>query len=439
MAVAYEITGAYTSPLSPCVPFDDGSTIWVVAFSAVSEIAGDPNTLQVFKSSNGGSTWAAADGGTKAVYTSRIQVRADPLWPAQPYLYALYCTTAGALHVSRYDTSTETWDSESSGDPAVTFRYPDGRDNNEPLWAFDLQQGADGAALANLDGDEVGGTTYYRVSRLAIAKDTLAWSSAVRLAGQSGQVDYSVGDVIRGDGAIGIHGWWGSNDVDRESFQAVVADEDGSFVNVATSATVADYIYTADWRIDGQLVAVNARSETEETCILFGGSAAAVTWSAVFSGAGSGFGYPIAFSRRDALLDVFFAWPYPSTDIYVREFDGSSLGASTAIYSGDAAIGPIGAGTVGPGSGCVFSLVAELVALQLWFVSIGTTAQIVGGAGIPSVEMFGRSHGVGGGGPPSQCGPGTPVLPAECGGSGPGLPTPPGQQNACGSSIGFAY
>lgn len=458
MAV-YPITGAYTSSLSPVTPYDQGAgVVWVLAFSALGDIdSGDPSYLRAFRSADSGQTWAAAGGETKEVLTqlglglaTRVITRAHPEWPAQPYLYALYCTPDEQLHISRYDCATETWDQESSGDPDIVEALPGGF-QNFLSWSFDFTEDDDAGGLLYNDPDGYlhPNTNYYaRVSYVPITRSTLSFGAPVRVEDQpDNTIVFRAGDVRRGAAGT-LHGFVSQGDpafVEPDTTYQSVLRFTGAGPSAPALSTfvtgVTGYPYAAQREERGgdtYIYVLVARSNPSLGQSLWVGQSTSlgVTFTEVFDEAGAGLlDYPLAVAPN---ADIYRAWPSPAEDLERQTYDGATLGDLELAHDGAETIGTVGAGQFGSGSACVFSLVQAGEAQPLYFFGAAVLQILLGGAGIPSEEAFGKTHGLTGGGPPLTCGDPVIVPPQDTCGPVPVTPIPEDQRGRC-DTLGFSY
>jgi hypothetical protein len=457
--MVYQITGAFTSVLSPVTPYHYGAgAVYVIAFSQIGNFdTDDPSYLRAFKSTDSGQNWAQAGGGQKQVRTrlgiehaTRVITREHPAWPAQPYLYALYCDLDAKLHVSRFNVLTETWDLESSGDPATAAALP-GDAANFFAWSFDLM--ADGDTGGVLYNDATGylhtNSNYYaRCSFAPLTLSTLSYGAPVQLEGQAADdIVYRAGDVRRGADGV-LHGFLNQIDpaaADPETtYQVVLRGVDagpatGALQLFAGALTGYPYAAQRQDRAGEAYVYVliqSASPDVRQSLWVGPSTAAGVNFSQVFDEGGSGYDFAISVAPN---ADIYRAWPSPADELERQTFDGATLGALVSVYSGAATIGAVGAGAFGGSSACVFSLRAGggAAAQQCYFVGVQELV-IQGLAGIPSAEDFGKTHGLTGGGDPPSCGEVEVVPPSDrC---GPAY-TPPGdddQPNAC-ATYGYSF
>lgn len=456
---AYEITGAFTTFSSPVVPYDyGGGTLFVLAFDALGDYGSDdPSTLRAFTSTDSGQTWTTAGGGTKSVLTRletnhdsrRVITRAHPDWPSTPYLYALYCTTDAQLHISRYNTSSETWDQESTGDPDVVGVFP-GAFVNLLSWSFDwVDDGDAGGLLYNDDlGYENGASNYYsRISYVPITRSSLSFGTPVRCDGQPDtDLAFRACDVRRGSNGT-LHGFAVQSDPEglepETTYQAVLrftGAGPGAPELVELSSGVVGLPYWAQRQDRGgntYVYVVVAESTPGNGQRLYVGESATVgiTFAEVTSEDGDGndrWQWSVAPNA-----DIYRAWPYPSEQLERQAYDSVTLGSLDLVHDAADTIGTVGAGAFGVGSACVFSIVGSVAAQQCWFAGV-VPITLLGGEGIKSEEVFGRTHGVTGGGDPQSCG--TPVIipPSPTCGPIDVTDVPDEQRDAC-PTYGYSY
>lgn len=444
------ITGAYASAAGPVTPYRDADgVLWVLAFSEVGDYGTDgPCLLRAFKSTDSGATWSAASGGTKSVLSRldgdaesrRVVTRDHPSWPAQPYLYALYCVDPGELHISRYNTAAESWDQESTGDLPVSTSL-DGF-GNVLAWSFDWV--TDGDAGGMLYNDDTGylhtnDNRYQRVSYVPITRSSLSFGTPVRCEGQPDtDIGFRAGDVRRGGGGT-LHGFAAQSDpegVDPEvSYQAVLRFTGAgpgapSLDELATGALGIPYAAFAEVRgADTYLYVVVADGAAPRQVVYVGKSqTAGVTFTQLLSVDGDGFQWRYSVAPS---ADIWRAFE-PDTDVQRQAYDGATLGPLSTLYTGETPIGSISAGFYG----AVFALNDGAAAQQCYFIA--GLQFITGLAGIPSDEKFGRTHGLTGGGDPQSCGEVELVPPGD--GCGPAVdpPGPDEPRNGC-PTYGYSF
>lgn len=443
------ITGAYASAAAPVTPYrDSDGVLWILAFSEVGDYGTDgPCLLQAFKSTDSGANWSAAGGGTRSVLSRldedaesrRVVTRDHPAWPAQPYLYALYCSEDAELHISRYNTAAESWDQESTGDLPVTTSL-DGF-GNVLAWSFDWVTDGDAGGLLYNDDEGYLHTNfnrYQRVSYVPITRSSLSFGTPVRVENQPDtDIGFRAGDVRRGGGGT-LHGFAAAADpegVDPETtYQAVLRFTGAgpgapSFDELAAAVGVPYAAFAEVRGAETYLYVVVADSAAERQRLYVGKSqTAGITFEELLSVDGAGFLWRFSVSPA---ADIWRAFQ-PDEEVQRQAYDGATLGPLSTLYAGVSPIGSISAGVYG----AVFALAEDVAAQQCYFIA--GFLQITGEFGIPSDEKFGITHGLEGGGDPQSCGEVELIPPGD--GCGPAY-TPPGPDepdNGC-PTYGYSF
>lgn len=420
MATAYQITGAkYALFQSAPGPFSYGGSLFVIGLS---ELAAPTGKIGLFKSSDGGETWARVGSeielyGVNIGNQEQLYIGTCPGISDQ-FAFVAYLGTDRHIHVSRADLDAETFDTDADSNI----------DAEESPCRLTLAQATDGhigltvTIGARTLEDGLGNPTF-QVSTVTLSEDLGAWGTLTDVPGQPtsfpspGQL--AVGTARGTDGrlhgfcnALGTLGNQFAHVGDGDTFDLLASFISGGGDLQAATAEDAEGNVALGHIVNGSGVG----GPFFRVAITSAASSSSPSWTTT----------PVSSNSTSTP-----AIGLQSTAEALYQVDGgdiiSSLSGTVLDPGGFVAIGGRGAGFVFAGDDG-----------QLWYVPYAALT-ITGVSGIESGEMFGRTHGVGGGGEPPQCGPGTPVLPAECGTSNPTIPTPPGEQNQCGTSLGYAY
>lgn len=433
MATAYPITGATLFAMQQAPgPFLRGGNLYVVALSDATLAAG---RIGLFKSTDAGLTWAQV--GSELELSTTTLPGAEQLYLgccagiSEQYAYVAYLGAADRLYVSRADLDADDFDETSDAGPVVSAGT--GQPQVNRLTIAQATSGGFGLLVA-VSSRSIVDSSQFRVSTISLSEDLGTWGTLTDVPGQSDPLDsYEPVGACRGvDGRV--HGFFVELTTSGRQIchTVVVGDGSGSFTRIGSSldATQVEVRAGVAAAIDGTIGVLRA-----DTAAGVGGPWYKMVLTSAASGSAPSFS--TADIDATARLSPLFAAAAIGTASTVRAiYQGF---ADTNVYNsenGDVVLDPgeyVGA-IGGYAQGFCYSTDAGL-----WYVPYAGGFTITGVSGIESGEMFGRTHGVGGGGEPPQCGPGTPVLPAECGTSNPTIPLPPGEQNECGSSLGYAY
>jgi hypothetical protein len=419
MATAYQITGAkYALFLSAPGPYSYGGSLFVIGLS---ELAAPAGKIGLFKSADGGETWARVGSeieiyGTNIGSQEQLYIGTCPGISDQ-FAFVAYLGTDRHIHVSRADLGAETFDTDADSNIDVV----------EAPCRLTLAQATDGhlgltVSIGARKIVDVEDNRTDQVSTVTLSSDLGSWGTLTDVPGQptSGPGQFAVGTARGTDGrvhgfanALGTLGTQFAHVGDGDTFDLLATFISGGGDLQAATAEDASGNVALGHAVNGSGVG----GPFYRVAITSAASADSPSWTTTPVSASDTSPQQIALqTTTEALYQIGGAG-----DI-ISSLSGTILDPGTGV------------GLAGRGAGFIFAGDGN----QLWYVPYAALT-ITGVSGIESGEMFGRTHGVGGGGEPPQCGPGTPVLPAECGTSNPTIPTPPGEQNQCGTSLGYAY
>lgn len=421
-------------------PFEHDGNLWVVALVDTTYLS---ETLGLYKSADGGETWAQT-GSTKSIgltdtgYFAGFGACADADFPASPYLYVLYVDESKKMRVARFDVDAEDFDFLSDeGDEIPLGIVP----------VLLIEHSTDGVLglLVNYRSDPTFGEA--RVDAYSIADTLGAFTGPTEIDGQSdGQIYVAVG-IAKGSGGR-VHGFihtgTDSPSGTGEIYHTLVLEAGGGigggsdfiaesnydgFVSTAFAGGDIAIAYPAP----GWAVPIDATGLLD-VLVSVATSADIPSWTetTAYSGAITG----LAAYWNGGNFEAFYS-PDGSGDILRSVFDSLAWGNEQTLAPGPLFVPSVRAITDGVGI-VYFDFDFE----DLFFLSalaLDPEGLILTGETIPTGEEFFATHGVSGGGNPQNCGPVT-IEPPEPGcNSNPGGPVDPGERNTCNVGAGFSF
>lgn len=431
--MAFQIVGA--SPglrWGNAGPFEHDGALWTIALT---DDTFGAEVLGAFKSDDGGATWAQT-GSTKAIGTgafSGFGVCADVDFPSSPYLYIAYVDSASEMRVARFDVDAEDFDVLSpAGDTLGLAVVP----------VIFIEHASDGVLglLVNYRYD----SGEARVDAYSIVDTLGAFSGPVEIDGQTSGVWKAIG-IARGDGGR-VHGFLQTGvDVAEgrgEIYHTLVLEAGGAIGGAADFVAESNYDGLASVAYNGSDIAVaypspgwaDEMAATGLLDVLVSVAASAdipaFNEAAAYTGSITG----LAAAANGAQFEVLYG--PEGADFERAVFDGLAWGGA-AIIGSDPLFAP-SARAIAAGVGLIYSTDFS----DLWYLELPALApggEVLTGETIPTAEQFFATHGVSGGGPPENCGPGTVVPPEPGCNSNPGSPVDPGDRGRCDVGAGFSF
>lgn len=471
MPTAVQITGALIPPGGAFGPIEYGSTLYVIALTTLAEEQDENSVLGIFRSLDGGETWSQT--GSTITIPSAEEVggihgsiaTGDPEYlhgcfdvdyPTEPYTYIAHSGLSGGVgcvFVTRFDASAGDFDTTSAAGPEIPIAGSLG--NHDFLgWMIAQSSERDFGVLANLNSS---GSDINLVYAMSLSEDLGSWSSRAVVPGQADGA-FSAAGIVRGAGGR-VHGLiekqgYGLEDSDFTVYHTVVIGGGGGVggaLQVITTMTDNESIitgpkifespYTGGY-LSGEvlfvfalppegigaeynLVAAHGGSEDEPIWDILSIDETANAENSYWAGVGS----------SASTVEVAFNINNTFDSVMVSSYDGSEWGAAVEATDG---VGPfwIVCNRIAAGLGITFGNGDY----DVYFVILGGGgATIVGSAGIPSEEAFGKTHGIfGGGGDGETCGTAVPVPSEESCNSIPVDNRYPGDQDSC-PTAGYSY
>lgn len=471
MPTAVQITGAFIPPGGAFGPIEYGSTLYVFAMTSLAETQEENSVLGIFRSLDGGATWSQTGstitipsgdelggihGGFAVGDPEFLHGCLDVDYPTEPYAYIVHsglASSVGCVFVTRFDASAGDFDNTSAAGPEIPIT---GALGNHDFIGWMIAQASDRefGVLANLN---TAGVETNRAYAMSLSEDLGTWSSRLAVPGQTDGAFAACG-IVRGDGGR-VHGLiekqgYEAEDSDFVLYHTVVIGGGGgigSALQAITSMTDSSGIITGPNIFESphtggylageimfvvalppegigaeyNLFALHAPSEDEPTWEILSIDA---TYNAENS-------YWAGVSSSASVVEVAFNINNSFDSVMASSYDGSAWGAAVEATDG-----------VTPFWICCNRIVAGLGITfgngdyDVYFVILGGGgATIVGSAGIPSAEAFGKTHGIfGGGGDGETCGTAVPVPSEESCNSIPVDNRYPGDQDSC-PTAGYSY
>lgn len=466
-----QVTGAFVGNGGAFGPIEYAGSLYIIALASIADTESDESSIGIFESTDGGATWSqtgstitipsAEDvGGIYGSVATRdpefFHGCLDVDFPAEPYAYIIHSGLSGGfgcLFVSRFNATLEDFDMTSSAGPEIPFATALG---NHDFLGWMIAQSSDRSfgVLANLNS---AGSSTDRVYAMSLNEGLSSWSSRAEVAGQTNDFSYTASGISRGVSGL-VHGWIEAQGVSFDSdhfvmYHTIVVGGGGSIgsalqdvyslydtAGITTGTKIFQSPYTGAF-LDGKvyfigaggaigigsqynLISAVAGSEEEPTWEIKTIDDNDVAENSYWAGIASNdtsvvVCYNINNTFDNVLQSFNFGadWSEPSEAVSIAEpfFIGGlmfSLGFGVTFGQGD---------------------------YDLWFETSGAGgATIVGSAGIPSEEAFGKTHGVFGGGEPETCGAPVPIPPAVPCQQIPVTPAYPGGQDSCPTS-GYSF
>lgn len=461
-----QVTGAFVGNGGAFGPIEYAGSLYLIGLASYAVTDSDESSIGIFESTDGGATWSQT-GSTIAIPSANdaggiygdIPTRdaeflhgcLDVDWPAEPYAYIIHSGLSGGfgcLFVSRFNATLGDFDATSSAGPTIPVS---GSLSGHDFLGWMIAQATDRSfgILANLN--TAAPSNPDRVYAMSLSSNLSSWSGRAQVAGQTDDFSYTASGIARGEDGL-IHGWIEAQGVSFDSehfimYHTVVVGGGGGIgsalqsvyslydsAGVITGTKIFQSPYTGAFR-DGKVyfVAAGAAEGIGSQYNLIAAvadSAEEPTWElqTIDATANAENSYWAGVAANDSAVQVVYNINNSfDTILQSANTDGSTWSGSAEAVDG---VEPffIGGGFFSLGFGITFGLNDY----DLWFeVSGAGGAAIIGSAGIPSEEAFGKTHGVFGGGEPETCGAPVPIPPAVPCQQIPVTPAYPGDQDGC--------
>jgi len=408
--------GLWSANIPAAGPFYYGGNLFALAFQ-------NDFFLRLFKSSDGGETWAQVGSDVEVYSATAFGSCIDVDYPATPKAYVAYVGTDLFVYVRPVDFSLEDFGAESSAGPEIEAGV-------EPVASLLIEQSTDGEfGLLHIIEDQ--DASDVRRTSISLLDATLsAWDGPTDIdtnGTTDGDAMAPIG-IARGAGGR-IHGFVNERVSGSESTYHTLVRESGGGIGgeldliesdgqtIGSATFFGSDIGLLYFTVGGAMRSAIAASADNPAFTLATVEAAGTGGFVMLAGDG---GFEAIYDAGGVLRARWdgAAWGTPDS-IGVSSpaffFSARLLDDSALIYSTDGS--------------------------DLWFIAIDVPpgGLVLTGETIPTGEFFFPTDGITGGGSPENCGPVTPEPPEPGCNPNPGGPLPPHQRDTCPIGAGFSF